>query len=103
MTYVYLLRCADESLYCGWTTDPVKRLKKHNLGKGAKYTRSRLPVELVYCEAYEDRHTALSREWQLKQMSRKDKTELIRLQEENGNKQEAPYQRICTDISEKKP
>ena len=81
MNYVYLLRCADNSLYCGWTTDPVRRLKEHNLGKGAKYTRSRLPAELVYCEEYEDRHEALSREWHLKRLSRKEKDALIRLQE----------------------
>ena len=77
MNYVYLLRCADDSLYCGWTTDPVRRLNEHNRGLGAKYTRSRLPVKLVYCEAYEERHEALSREWHLKRMSRNEKTALI--------------------------
>ena len=77
MNYVYLLRCADGSLYCGWTTDPEKRLAAHNSGRGAKYTRSRLPVELVYTEAYENRHQALSREWQLKRLSRKEKLALI--------------------------
>ena len=62
MNYVYLLRCADGSLYCGWTTDLAVRVETHNRGKGAKYTRSRLPVKLVWWEAYEDRHAALSRE-----------------------------------------
>ena len=74
--YVYLLRCADGSLYCGWTTDLSGRLKAHNSGKGAKYTRSRLPAELVWWEAYEDRHEALSREWHVKRMSREEKLAL---------------------------
>ena len=77
MNYVYLLRCSDGSLYCGWTTDPAARVKAHNRGRGAKYTRSRLPVELVYLEAYEDRHEALSREWHLKRMSHEEKKKLI--------------------------
>ena len=78
MNYVYLLQCADGSYYCGWTTDPMKRTEQHNRGRGAKYTRSRLPVALVYCEAYEDRHEALSREWHLKRLSREEKKKLIR-------------------------
>ena len=75
--YVYILRCADGTLYCGWTTDPEARLAAHNSGKGAKYTRSRLPVELVWQEAFEDRHEALSREWHIKRMSREKKLALI--------------------------
>ena len=78
MNYVYLLRCADGSLYCGWTTDPDARLAAHNSGRGAKYTRSRLPVTLVYSEAYENRHDALSREWHIKRMSHAEKENLIR-------------------------
>lgn len=77
MNYVYLLRCADGSLYCGWTTDLAARMKAHNSGKGAKYTRSRLPVELAYYEEYEDRHDALSREWHIKRMTREEKLALI--------------------------
>ena len=77
MNYVYLLRCSDGSLYCGWTTDLAARLEAHNSGKGAKYTRSRLPVELVYYEEYEDRHEALSREWHIKRLSREEKLALI--------------------------
>ncbi len=76
MNYVYLLRCADGSLYCGWTTDPDARLAAHNSGKGAKYTRSRLPVTLAHIEAYEDRHEALSREWHVKRMSKAEKEKL---------------------------
>ncbi len=75
--YVYLLRCADGTLYCGWTTDLAARVKAHNSGRGAKYTRSRLPVELVYSETYDDRHDALSREWHLKRLSREEKLALI--------------------------
>ena len=72
MNYVYLLHCSDGSLYCGWTTDLKARLEAHNSGTGAKYTRSRLPVELVYHEEYEDRHEALSRG-----MTRQEKLALI--------------------------
>ena len=78
MNTVYLLRCADGTLYCGWTTDPDARLRAHNEGTGAKYTRSRRPVELVYYETYEDRHEALSREWHIKRMSRAEKEKLIK-------------------------
>ena len=81
---MYLLRCADGSLYCGWTTDPEARLKTHNRGRGAKYTRSRLPVEMVYQEFFEDRHDALSREWHIKRMSRAEKEKLIRPDAEAG-------------------
>ena len=76
MNYVYMLRCADNSLYCGWTTDLEARILQHNAGKGAKYTRSRLPVKLVYFEMYEDRHEALSREWHLKHLKRAEKLKL---------------------------
>lgn len=78
LNYVYILRCADGTLYCGWTTDLEARLATHNSGKGAKYTRSRRPVELVYSEAYEDRHDALSREWHIKRMTREEKLALAR-------------------------
>ena len=77
MNYVYLLRCADGTLYCGWTTDLSGRLAAHNAGRGAKYTRSRLPVELVYHEEFPDSHDALSREWHIKHMSRAEKEKLI--------------------------
>ena len=77
MNYVYLLLCADGTLYCGWTTDIDARLAAHNSGKGAKYTRSRLPVRLVYHEVYEDLHEALSREWHMKRLSRDEKMKLI--------------------------
>ena len=78
MNYVYLLRCADDTLYCGWTTDLEHRVRVHNSGRGAKYTRSRTPVKLVYFEEFEDRKEALSREWHLKRLTRDEKLLLIR-------------------------
>lgn len=75
--FVYLVRCADDSLYCGWTTDLEGRIAAHNNGTGAKYTKSRRPVELVYFEEYENRHEALSREWHIKRLRRKEKLLLL--------------------------
>ena len=75
--YVYLLRCADGTLYTGYTNDPVRRTKIHNAGKGAKYTRARLPVELVYQEACADKSAALRREYEIKQLTRVQKLKLI--------------------------
>ena len=77
--FVYILRCADNTLYIGRTSDIQKRLKKHNgeLAGGAKYTRSRRPVSLVFFEEYDTLSEALKREYALKQLSRKQKEELI--------------------------
>ena len=75
--YVYILRCADDTLYTGWTTDVQKRLIVHNSGKGAKYTRSRLPVELVYTEEFDDKIEAQKREYAIKQLTRAEKESLI--------------------------
>ena len=77
MNFVYILLCRDGTFYCGWTTDLTARIAAHNSGKGAKYTRSRLPVELVYYEEYESKHEAMSREWHIKRMTREEKTELV--------------------------
>jgi predicted GIY-YIG superfamily endonuclease len=77
MFFVYMLRCADGTLYTGFARDPDARLKVHNSGKGAKYTRSRLPVSLVYSEACESRSAALKREHQLKPWTRAKKEALI--------------------------
>jgi putative endonuclease len=74
--FVYLLRCADGSLYCGWTNDPQRRLRAHNEGRGAKYTRSRRPVALVWLERCGDRSAALRREREIKRMSREEKIRL---------------------------
>jgi putative endonuclease len=74
--YVYLLRCADGTLYCGITNDPAKRLCEHNAGKGARYTRGRLPVRFVYCEEVGSRSEALQRERAIKKMPKAKKERL---------------------------
>lgn len=73
----YMLRCSDGTLYTGWTNNIEKRLKAHNAGKGGKYTRVRTPVELVYWEAHGTKQEAMSREVQIKQLTRKEKERLI--------------------------
>ena len=75
--YTYLLRCSDGSLYCGWTNHLKERVKAHNEGKGAKYTKSRRPVELVYYEIFSTKQEAMRREWEVKQLSRREKLQLI--------------------------
>ena len=74
---VYILRCKEGSLYTGITNDLPKRLAAHNAGTGAKYTRSRGPVTLVYCEKVRDKSQALRREMEIKGLSRKEKLQLI--------------------------
>ena len=71
MNYTYILKCKDETLYTGWTNDIEKRLEAHNAGKGAKYTRSRRPVELVYLEQFETKEEAMRREYAIKHMTRR--------------------------------
>lgn len=76
--YVYLLLCRDGTLYCGWTNDPSARLIAHNSGRGSKYTRSRLPVSMVYCEKIDGgKSCALRREYEIKHMTRSQKLALI--------------------------
>lgn len=75
--FVYLLRCADDTLYCGYTTDVARRVAVHNAGKGAKYTRSRLPVVCVYREEFATRSEALAREAAIKKYSRAQKLALL--------------------------
>ena len=75
--YVYIVRCADGTLYTGCTTDPERRIRVHNQGQGAKYTRSRLPVVLVYSEPAENRSAALRRERAIKALTRAEKLALI--------------------------
>ena len=76
--YVYMLRCKDGSLYTGYTDDPQRRLAVHNAGKGAKYTRSRLPAELVYQEQFEEKSEALRREIALKRLKKPQKEALLK-------------------------
>ena len=75
--FVYLVRCRDGSLYCGWTDDLERRLARHNAGTGAAYTRSRRPVVLVYHEAHPDKRLAMAREYAIKRLSRADKLRLL--------------------------
>lgn len=77
MHYVYVVECADDSLYTGYTTDVDRRVAEHNDGTGAKYTRSRRPVELVHVERYASRSAAMSREYEVKQFSRRQKERLV--------------------------
>ncbi len=77
--HCYLLRCADDTLYCGITNDLDKRLAAHNAGAASKYTRTRLPVELVFVEPCADRSAASRREVEIKSLTRTGKLELIRL------------------------
>jgi putative endonuclease len=76
--YVYLLRCSDGTLYCGWSTDPDRRLEQHQAGTASRYTRHRLPVELVWTRECDDRSHALREEWRIKQLSRPEKWALVR-------------------------
>lgn len=77
MNYTYILRCADGTLYTGWTNNLEKRLAAHNAGTAAKYTKSRRPVELAYFEEFETKEEAMSREWHIKKLTRAEKLELI--------------------------
>ena len=75
--YCYILECADGTYYTGWTTDPARREKQHNAGRGAKYTRMRRPVKLVYMEELSDRTSAMKRERAIKKMKRERKMKLV--------------------------
>ena len=77
MNYVYIIKCGDNSLYTGWTNNLEKRFKNHCEGKGAKYTRGRGPLKLVYYEEYEDKILAMKRESAIKKLSRSEKLKLI--------------------------
>lgn len=76
--YCYIVQCADGTFYTGWAVDPLKRVAVHNKGRGAKYTKMRLPVKLVYVEEQPDRTSAMKRELAIKRMKREGKRNLIR-------------------------
>ena len=78
MNYVYIIRCKDNSLYTGWTNNLEKRFNDHNNGKGAKYTKGRGPLELVYYETFQDKRDAMKREYEIKKLSKDEKEELIK-------------------------
>ena len=75
--YCYIVECIDGSFYTGWTTDPQRRLKQHNTGRGARYTRARSPVQLVYVEVQPNRSLAMKREHVIKKMSHSKKRALV--------------------------
>ena len=83
MNYTYMVRCADGTLYTGWTNCLTKRIKAHNEGKdGAKYTKAKRPVTLVYYEGYSTKEEAMQREYQIKHLKREEKLALLALEEE---------------------
>ena len=86
MNYTYILECAEGTLYTGWTNDLEKRLAAHNAGKGAKYTRNRFPVKMVYAESHEDKIDAMRREYEIKQLPRAKKLELLKSPDNIMNK-----------------
>lgn len=75
--YCYIVECSDGTFYTGWTTDPDRRVREHNAGRGALYTRWRRPVELVYLESFPDRSAAMRREAEIKQFTRSKKGQLV--------------------------
>lgn len=75
--YTYMVECSDHTYYTGWTNDLEKRILAHNAGRGAKYTKPRRPVRLVYFEVFDSKEDAMRREWQIKQMSRAEKERLL--------------------------
>lgn len=95
MNYTYILKCKDETLYTGWTNDIEKRLEAHNAGKGAKYTRSRRPVKLVYLEQFETKEEAMRREYAIKHMTRRAKLGLVMNYKETGQYDMKQEKQIC--------
>jgi putative endonuclease len=77
MAFVYIVKCSDNTFYTGYTTDLNKRIETHNKGKGAKYTKSRLPVQLIYNKQFETKSLAMKEEYRIKQLTRKQKLMLI--------------------------
>jgi putative endonuclease len=75
--FCYILECSDGTYYTGWTTDPERRVRQHNRGTGARYTRSRLPVRLVYVEELPDKVSAMKREREVKSLPRQEKMKLM--------------------------
>lgn len=77
MNYTYIVKCSDGTFYTGWTNNLEKRIRDHNVGKGAKYTKSRRPVELVYYETFSQKEDAMRREYAIKQLNRAGKRKLV--------------------------
>lgn len=77
MNYTYMVRCKDGTLYTGWTNNIERRMEAHNSGTGAKYTKSRRPVKLVYCEEFPTKEEAMKREYAIKHMEKKEKEKMV--------------------------
>jgi len=84
--YAYMVRCSDNSIYSGYTTNLEKRLETHNMGKGAKYTRTRLPVKIEYFEEFDNKIDACKREWKFKKYTHTEKEKIIKEFMENNKK-----------------
>ena len=84
--FTYIVECSDHTLYTGWTNDLEKRIQAHNEGKGAKYTKTRRPVRLVYFETFPTKEEAMSREYRIKRLSRREKQQLIAGTEDTPDK-----------------
>lgn len=78
MHYAYMVRCVDNTIYSGYSTNPIHREQVHNSGKGAKYTRNRLPIKLIYVEKFDNKSDAMKREWALKQLTHSQKEDLAK-------------------------
>jgi putative endonuclease len=85
MPFTYILKCSDNTFYTGWTTDLEKRLEKHNKGTASKYTRTRLPVKLVYFEEFSTRSDCQKRECEIKTFNRKEKENIIKIKPLSSN------------------
>ena len=103
MNYTYIVQCSDGTLYTGWTNDLDKRIKAHNDGKGAKYTKPRLPVELVYAKGHATKEEAMKDEYRIKQLSRKRKQELCKEYEEEQRELQEEHLEQAVSSEEKSP
>ena len=102
--FTYLLLCSDGSYYCGWTNDLLHRVQAHNSGRGAKYTRTRRPVKLVYYESFATKEEAMSREWHIKHMTRAEKEALLQNRKGEQDMEERLQQQMnfCLEIDKEK-
>ncbi|HWR28552.1 MAG TPA: GIY-YIG nuclease family protein [Negativicutes bacterium] len=96
--YVYMVECADGTYYTGWTNDVANRIAAHNAGTGARYTRSRGPVRLVYQEEFEDKQAAQRREWAIKKLTRTQKTQMIGEFAGDPTGDDTGGMKVCTEV-----
>jgi len=101
-SYTYVVECGDGTLYTGWAKQLEKRMICHNQGKGAKYTRVRLPVRLVHYEKFESRQEAMKREYAIKQLTRKEKLKLIEMQSDEVRRECGRIWEVCSKLCAEK-